>query len=274
MKTLIIRTITGIFFIAILISGIAVNTYTFLIVFLAVMIATMWEFYRISLKERIRAQLYLGVLLGILIFISNYLYARELVDAKIFVPLFPFAMFVLIHELYHGNKRPFSNIAYTYFGIIYISIPLSLFNYFVNRSGITGIVYSPGILLGFFFLLWTYDTIAYVAGILFGRHGLFPRISPKKTWEGVIGGTIITWGLAYLLSFYFEELGVRDWLVIATIIVIFGTFGDLVESMFKRSINIKDTGNILPGHGGFLDRFDATLLASPFVYAYLELFVF
>jgi phosphatidate cytidylyltransferase len=120
-------------------------------------------------------------------------------------------------------------------------------------------------------LIWSNDAFAYAVGSLIGKHKLFPRISPGKTWEGTLGGIFFNFVVAYLLSLLFPVLGLRDWAVIAAIVSIFATFGDLVESMMKRSLNIKDTGNLFPGHGGMLDRFDAYFFAIPFVAAYLFL---
>ncbi len=129
--------------------------------------------------------------------------------------------------------------------------------------------YHPHNLLGYFFILWTYDTGAYLAGSKFGKHKLFERISPKKTWEGAIGGALLALTIAYIISLYFTSFSMTNWMIIAIIIIITGTLGDLVKSSFKRSINIKDSGNIIPGHGGILDRFDALFLSAPFVLCYL-----
>jgi phosphatidate cytidylyltransferase len=131
--------------------------------------------------------------------------------------------------------------------------------------------YSYQIILGFFILLWTNDTGAYLSGKYFGKHKLFERISPKKTWEGSIGGGILTLAFAYVLSIYFTNLNITNWLIIGVLIAVFGGLGDLVESMLKRSLGIKDSGKLLPGHGGILDRFDGLLLSVPFVYGYLQL---
>lgn len=120
-------------------------------------------------------------------------------------------------------------------------------------------------------MLWTNDTGAYLAGRFFGKHKLFERISPKKTWEGSIGGGILTIGVAFILSVYFTNLDQTNWIVLAILVAVFGGLGDLVESMLKRSLNIKDSGNLLPGHGGILDRFDGLLLSIPFIYSYLYL---
>ncbi len=210
-------------------------------------------------------------------------------------------VFVFVGELYRVKKKPFTNIAYTFLGVIYVAVPIALFNYlafdtnietapeiqafdteieplnkifnnfhFLSPSPIT-ITYSPYIVLGYFFLVWSFDTFAYIIGSTIGRTRLSKRISPKKSWEGTIGGALLTIGVAYLISIYFKELAAIDWFIIAILIIIMASFGDLVESLFKRSLNIKDSGNIIPGHGGLLDRFDGVLLSLPFVFVYLEL---
>jgi len=228
------------------------------------------EFYRISVKERIRAQKNYGVFIGTSFFISNYLFAQNIVDYKIFTIFIPLFIFVFIYELFRNNKKPFSNIGYTLLGIIYIAIPISMFNFFVFRGNLN-VIYTPNILLSFFIMLWASDTGAYIFGVSFGKHRLFPRISPKKSWEGFLGGAITSLATSFILSKFYPDLPLIHWFVISTIIVIMGTFGDLVESLFKRSIKIKDSGKIFPGHGGILDRIDSVLLSAPIIFTYLQL---
>jgi phosphatidate cytidylyltransferase len=147
-----------------------------------------------------------------------------------------------------------------------------------NREGMepiiqmNGIEFSPGILIGFFLLLWTNDTGAYLVGSSMGRHRLMERISPKKSWEGFFGGMILTLLVARLFSGWLGVADTTGWMVIAVIISIAGTLGDLIESMLKRSLGFKDSGTIMPGHGGFLDRFDSVVVAFPLVYLYIALF--
>ena len=230
----------------------------------------MWEFYRLSGKTGNRPQNLFGIFIGILLFLCNFLYVTNRVDQKFFLLFIPLALSIFIIEIYRKNKSPVSNIAYTFLGLIYIALPFSLFNYFVFSFANT-VKYNPNILLGFFFLLWANDTGAYLIGMPLGKHKLFKEISPKKSWEGFIGGVIITMIIAYINSIFFKELRTFDWFVTALIVVIMGTFGDLVESLFKRSVGVKDSGTILPGHGGILDRFDSVLLSSPVVFLYLQI---
>jgi len=134
------------------------------------------------------------------------------------------------------------------------------------------LIFSPGIILGFFFLLWANDTGAYLTGILVGKHRLLERISPKKTWEGFFGGLITSVAVAWLLSGWLGEVTASGWIIIAVIVSVAGTYGDLAESMLKRSTGVKDSGTIMPGHGGFLDRFDSAIISFPLVYLFISLF--
>jgi len=181
-------------------------------------------------------------------------------------------LLTFIIELFRKNDTPFVNVAYTLLGVLYIVLPFAMLfhlGFYTNNSFSEH--YSYQIILGIFILLWTNDTGAYLSGRFFGKHKLFERISPKKTWEGAIGGGILALIVAYVISIYFTNLTLTDWIITGALIVVFGDLGDLIESMLKRSFGIKDSGKLLPGHGGILDRFDALLLAVPFVYSYLQL---
>jgi phosphatidate cytidylyltransferase len=155
--------------------------------------------------------------------------------------------------------------------VVYISLPLGLLMFFFNPVVMSG-PFHYGKALGFLVILWLNDTGAYLVGSLIGKHKLFERISPGKTWEGSAGGALFALLTAWGLSFIFKQLDVSQWMILSLIIVVTGTLGDLVESMLKRSLALKDSGDILPGHGGILDRFDAVLLSAPFVFVYLALF--
>ena len=232
----------------------------------------MAEFYRLGKIKNLVLPKFLGIFTGVVLFVSNYFFANNLVNAKIFFIFIPLILILFIIELYRTNEQPFNNISYTILGIIYLAFPFSLFNYFVHIPDIDNqVTFTPQILLGFFFITWANDTGAYLVGSTIGKKRLFERVSPKKSWEGSIGGGIFAIIIAYILSIFYTNLNVFDWLCIASIIVIMGTYGDLVESAYKRSLNVKDSGSILPGHGGILDRFDSMLLSAPMVFIYLEI---
>jgi len=231
----------------------------------------MYEFYNLALKARIKPQIFLGILIGLSIFIGSYLYVTGLIEGILLSGFIPIIMSVFIFELYRNHRRPFHNIAFTYLGILYIAIPISLFNFIVFSSTSINITYSYEILLGYFFLIWANDTGAYLFGVSIGKHRMFPRISPKKSWEGFLGGIIFTTIIAWAISHYFHNITFAHWLMIGLISAIAGVFGDLVESMYKRSLEVKDSGKFLPGHGGILDRFDSIYLSAPIVFAYLKI---
>jgi len=155
-------------------------------------------------------------------------------------------------------------------GLVYILLPLSLVP-FITQNQLTGNEYNPEILIGVLFVIWTYDTGAYISGILLGKHKMAPSISPKKSWEGFFGGMVFALLVAMIFARYTNLLNLSDWIILSFIIVLMGTAGDLFESLIKREAGIKDSGKIMPGHGGILDRFDSLLLILPFVFLYLYL---
>ena len=264
------RTLTGILIVGFIVSAILLSKISFFLLFFLVVFLTAQEFYNLSTFEHVKPQRNYGSVIAIIIYIMFYLYAQRNVDEKIFLPIIPLIISLFLVELFRKEKHPFQNIAYTILGIIYTAIPFSLFHFFVFE-GDAVIKYNPYFLLSFFILIWAYDTGAYLVGILIGSSPLFRRISPKKTWEGLIGGALIAGLIAWLLSIIFKEYTIFEWQIISLIIVLMGTFGDLTESLFKRSIDVKESGHVLPGHGGMLDRFDGVLFAAPVVFMYLKL---
>ena len=271
LRNLISRSLTGLVFIAAIIGSILFSRVIFAILFLGVAIVALNEFSRLlNAGKKIKVQVVTGTLALVLMYSSIALVSLNYTGKQMLLLNLLIPVFIFISELYKNNETPIQNIAMTLLGIIYIGLPLALLNMFFNPELAIG-EYNPGILLGFFVIIWAYDSFAYLTGMLLGRHRLFPRISPKKSWEGTIGGFIFGLLAAFILSMFFIEFDLINWLIIASIIMIFGTFGDLSESMIKRSLNIKDSGKILPGHGGLLDRFDAVLLAAPAVFVYLNL---
>ena len=178
------------------------------------------------------------------------------------------AFFIKLYK--RDVKKPFTNIAFTFLGVLYVAIPFALLVIIAFAKG----YYSYQLVIGCLLLHWASDTGAYFAGVRFGKTKLFERVSPKKSWEGSIGGTLTALAMAYIVSLYFSDLLLWQWMTLAGIIIIAGTYGDLVESMFKRSIEVKDSGTFIVGHGGFLDRFDGLLLSTPFIVAFLKIFLY
>jgi len=270
-KELVLRITTGLVFLIIVIGAILLNPYTLASLFYVVGVLGMLEYYSLVKIGGYHPQGTLGVITGTALYVTIELVKLKVAGTAIVSLSIPFFMAIFVYELYRKRPDPFTNIAHTIVGIIYIMAPLALLNVFTFEEII--VEYKPGVILGFFVLLWLNDTGAFVFGKLFGRTKLFPRISPNKTWEGTIGGGLATMTGAVIISTYTNEISIINWLVLGLIIVVAASFGDLVESMLKRSLKVKDSSNLLPGHGGILDRFDGVLLASPIAFTYLMLFV-
>ncbi len=261
------RAITGIIFAAVLIASLLLGQWTFALFFMLISLLSLNEFYNIVNKAEIKPNRWGGLLLGLTLFLLVALFRIDLTALNHFLYIVPVITFVFLCELYRKLDKPFINIAYTFFGVIFTVVP---FLFFFNLGFLDG-VYNFHYPLGFLILLWASDTGAYLVGMTFGKTKLFERHSPKKTWEGFFGGMAFSLLAALILGHYFQGIHTWQWLVSSVLTVAFGTYGDLSESMLKRSYQIKDSGNILPGHGGLLDRFDGLLLAAPLVYAFLSL---
>jgi phosphatidate cytidylyltransferase len=264
MKT---RAITGFIFAAVVLALVLINGNTFTALFTIVTVLCTAEFYKLVKTGDVKPQVISGMLLmlSIIIPLINHFLGGQSLDNLLFCV--PFVLLVIISELYRNQNNPFHNIAYTILGVVYAAVPFCFFYALAFRDG----QYTFHYPLGFFLMLWSSDTGAYLFGITLGKHRLFERHSPKKSWEGFAGGLLCSMLTAFILSIYFSELLLVHWLVIGAIIAIAGTLGDLSESMLKRSLSTKDSGSFLPGHGGFLDRFDGLLLAAPLVFVYLHL---
>jgi phosphatidate cytidylyltransferase len=267
LSNLVQRTITGIIFLVVVIGAIAFNKYSFFILFELVIAGAMYEFYALAEKKKFKPQKIYGIVIGMLVFAANYLFVQNIVSTNVFLGIIPLILSVFIAELYRKSEYAFVDIGFTLLGVLYIAVPLSFANYLVFSNHLA---YNWQLLLGFFLLTWSFDTLAYVFGVSFGKHRLFERISPKKSWEGFIGGLISSVGIAYGISQFFTQLDFMHWAMLALLIGVFGTYGDLVESSFKRNIDEKDSGSILPGHGGILDRFDGVFFTLPLFYLYLH----
>lgn len=274
MSNLVTRTLTGAVFVIVMVGGILWNLWSFIGLFSLIALLGLWEFYTMlkdhSTESKV-VQKIPGMLLGSILIAAScgkYFMHTNTVPIpgiQFIVLLFPL---FLIFKLF-SKGSPFGHFSPTLFGILYCLLPFCYLIMSYSRVGWYESDNNSRIILGFFILIWSNDTFAYLVGRSLGKNKLFERISPKKTWEGSIGGALCTQGIAFILSIYFTELAPIHWHAIGLIATVFGTLGDLVESMFKRTLGIKDSGNILPGHGGILDRFDAVILAAPFVMAYL-----
>jgi phosphatidate cytidylyltransferase len=245
------------------------SPFTFWLLFLALTVFTQYEFYKLlgmsgSFPLKIYGTFCGGMLVTLTFLIESYRINFE--NYYIMVPLLTLTFFIKLYR--KKDKRPFENLGYTFLGIIYVAIPFSLLYEVTFLNG----NFQPILPIGILVILWGSDSGAYFAGSFFGRRKLFERISPKKTWEGFFGGAIIALIVAFCFWKVTDLMSLIEWLSIASIIVITGTLGDLVESLFKRSIEIKDSGSLIPGHGGFLDRFDGLLLSMPFIVTFIKFY--
>lgn len=263
------RAITGTVFVLVILAGMMLHSFAFLGVFLAITILAQREFYKLFDKTEVIPQKSYGTAIGAFIFISVFLVENKFADPTIYLLIAVLCVFLTIFELYKDSPTNIDNLAVTLMGIIYVALPFSLLN-IIGNNEFTSNKYSYSFLLGFFIFLWTNDTGAYLVGSTMGKNKMFERISPKKTWEGTIGGFLTAIGAGYVISLFFNEISSIEWMGFAAIVSIFGTYGDLIESMIKRRLGIKDSGNILPGHGGLLDRFDSTILAAPAIFFYIK----
>tara|TARA_B100000700_G_C14877952_1_gene776632 strand:+ start:171 stop:1025 length:855 start_codon:yes stop_codon:yes gene_type:complete len=273
---LIKRTLTGLIFITIIIGAILWNKFSVGIIFLLISIFGLIEFFKLMEKAGFKPKKSIVSIVGAVIYSILFLYSLDPIYFKLLFILFPLLVLIVALELFRKNETPISNIAFSIMGILYVVVPFALLNFFAYGNSDNTIIkiVSPNhpayLLLGFFIIQWSCDTGAYLAGSTIGKTKLFPTISPNKTWEGFIGGMALSILIAYLISLYTNTNSIH-WIGIATIVVLFGTLGDLTESQIKRSSGAKDSGSLLPGHGGFLDRFDGVLFSAPFVLAYLHI---
>lgn len=275
MRNLIKRALTGIIFVAVLVGSICFHPISFLVIFCLITGLTLWEFYGlVKHYEDAAIKRLTASLGGMYLFGATFAYTNQLTDGLIFLPYLLFLLYIFIAELYFKAPNPINNWAFTIFAQVYCAGTFSMLNFIAAEPNTPGqIAYSPLFVLAIFIFIWLNDTGAYLVGSLFGKRRLFERISPKKSWEGFFGGVIVVLVASQALAWYAPDVSWYNWLGLSATVVLFGTWGDLVESLLKRTLSVKDSGNVLPGHGGMLDRFDSLMLAAPAAYIYIELFI-
>lgn len=279
MKNLITRTITGIAFVAIMIVGICYRGDVMVGLFAFITGMTIWEFSGlVNATEDVDINRFITTAAGVYFFLAMAGFCSGLMPSAVFIPYLVTIVYLFISELYLKKKNPLHNWAYTMFSQMYIALPLAMINLLgFHGDGTMTPTYDWLLPMSIFAFLWINDTGAYCSGSLFGRHKLFPRVSPGKSWEGSIGGGLLVLAAAAAVGYlnlhdsmeHVTALTIPQWMGLGLVVVVFGTWGDLVESLFKRTIGVKDSGNILPGHGGMLDRFDSSLMAMPAAVIYL-----
>lgn len=276
------RAITGIIFVGVLIGCILGGPISFSLLFALITALTIHEFgVIISKQPDVEINKPICMLAGVFLFFGFAYLGVMPGQTEILIPYLFLIIYLLVSELYLKKKNPLNNWAYAMMSQIYIALSFAMLNVLAYHSiGNEGelsnyqVQYNPILPLSIFIFTWINDTGAYCTGMLFGKHRLFERISPKKSWEGSIGGGVFSIIAAIVMAHYFPFMSISIWIGLALTVVIFGTLGDLTESLLKRTIGIKDSGNILPGHGGMLDRFDSTLMAVPAAVVYLYIISF
>ncbi len=277
MNNFIVRTITAVFFVAAIVCCF-LRAEAMILLFALVTGLTIWEFTGlVNDREKVTVNRLISTVAGVYFFFAMAGFTSELTPSAVFIPYLVSIIYLMVAELYLKNEDPIHDWAYTMMAQLYIALPFSLLSTLAFHATPQGLVAYDAVLpLSVFVFLWINDTGAYICGSLLGKHKLFPRISPGKSWEGSIGGGILVIAVAVLVwwltdQYQLNQLGLTaiEWAGLGLTVVVFGTWGDLVESLFKRTLGIKDSGNILPGHGGMLDRFDSSLLAIPAAVVYL-----
>jgi phosphatidate cytidylyltransferase len=269
-KDLLKRSITAVFFGVAMIVSIVFVPVAFSALFLLIGIIGLHEFYSLSKRTGLEPQVVPGILSGIVMYVLFWLALHDYIAFSWMLTFVPLVLIILIRELYSVSEKPFQNIGATLTGIVYVFMPLMLSCWIAfGFSPADETAYHGRVVMGVMFLVWASDTGAYFVGSKFGKNRLFERISPKKSWEGFFGGLVVACISYWVIASFYLELTALQWLIAAILVTISGTLGDLVESMLKRSAGVKDSGTLLPGHGGILDRFDAFFIALPCVFYYL-----
>ena len=274
MKNFIQRAITGLIFVAVLIGCMVASPLSFGVLFCIISAMATAEFCNLMNRlETVKVNRNICVLGSIALFLCFFYYGMNPSQTGIFIPYLVIIIYLMISELYLKKEHPLNSWAYAMLSQLYVALPFALLNVLAFQTdGWDSVSAYQFILpLSIFAFNWVNDTGAYCTGMLLGKHPLFKRISPKKSWEGSIGGAVFSIAAAFALAHFFPILSTAAWVGLGLTVVVFGTWGDLTESLMKRYLGIKDSGNILPGHGGMLDRFDSAIMAIPAAVVYLYL---
>jgi phosphatidate cytidylyltransferase len=278
MMNLIKRIFSGVIYIALIVAAILLldnSPVMYLLVFPLLIVLGISEMVTMAKDDATQSWLVniIDMLGGVGLFVAFYMhYEGETMQSRA-LWLLPIAFYLILRtiaQLYRPQQNAVHSLERSFFSLGYVALPVALLNCVMSIT-------APRLLLGIFMFIWLYDTGAYCFGMLLGRHRLFERVSPKKSWEGVIGGIVACLAGAWVTHNWFDEFfqvpDLTTWIGLSLVVAVFATFGDLVESLIKRTVGVKDSGNILPGHGGILDRIDSLLLVAPAVLIYLMLIV-
>ncbi len=275
LKTLATRSMSAAVFVVLLVGCVYWNYISFSLFFFAVSMIGLYEFYKIAEKMGAKPLKVIGLIIGAFTFLSfidighNSAFLFSIIS-RLFMITGPFV--ILAFAMLSKNESAMKNAVFTIAGLIYAVLPFALLNQAAFEPGILdGKNFEPWLILGIIFLIWSNDTFAYLGGSLFGKNKMIERVSPGKTWEGTIIGVLITFGLSFLFNNLIFDFHNYTWMALGIIVPVLATLGDLVESKLKREAGVKDSGSIMPGHGGILDRFDSLIFVSPFVYVFFKL---
>lgn len=271
MKNFYSRIISGFIYVVLVLGSIILGKYTFFVFFALLLSYTLYEFYRLCKSAGNHPQVVLGIIISVYLFVAFFFYDLKFIGEIIFLGFIPLLMTIAITELFKNNENPVQNIAFTLLGIAYIAFPFSVLNFIISPYVQNPEIYVPEALIGLFIILWANDSGAFITGRLLGRTKMIERISPNKTWEGAIGGAVFAIIISLVLYRFIGFLSPVHTIMVTLLTVVAGTLGDLTESMIKRSFKVKDSGRLMPGHGGLLDRFDSMLFAAPIYYIYISL---
>lgn len=266
------RALTGILFVCILVGCMLYSPLSFGLLFTLIAALSVHEFaHLVNACGEVKINATITSLGGAYLCLALMGFCTQAADARIFLPYLGLLLYLMITELYLKRSNPLGNWAFSMLSQLYVALPFALLNVlaFHNDPISSSVAYNPILPLSIFVFIWLSDTGAYCVGSLIGKHRLFERISPKKSWEGSVGGAVFSIASSFVFAHYYDFLSVGQWAGLAAVVVVFGTWGDLTESLMKRQLGIKDSGNILPGHGGMLDRFDSALMAIPAAVFYL-----
>jgi len=266
------RTLSGIAFILIIVGALTAGPLTFYILFALITGVCLFEFYNLASKNGAEVQKITGIITGLAVFTLIFLVAGDSLEYQWLLAILPLIFLIIIRELYRKKENPLRNISYTLAGLIYPVLFLALASPIAFAS-FPHPEYNHHMVLSLFILIWSNDTFAYITGKKFGKHKLSISISPNKSWEGLAGGVIFSILAALIIFYITHHLNMMTWIILAIIVSVSGTFGDLTESSVKRSAGVKESGNLIPGHGGALDRFDSAIFVFPLAYAFLKLII-
>lgn len=270
LQNLVTRTVAGVVYVCILLFGILYNQYSFVIVFGVILVFALDEFFRLIEQKtpHLISKLF-NILFGLIIFFSAFLHLEKISIIALPISALIYLLFLFASTILIDRNDMFNTIIYSVFGQLYITLPLCLLLLISYEYKLPNTIFYYAFVLAIFVFIWVNDTFAFLTGVTIGKHKLLERISPKKTIEGFIGGIFFTVLAGVGFSFFFTEYSIYFWIVFALIASLFATLGDLFESLIKRTYKVKDSGNLIPGHGGILDRIDSLLIVIPAIFVYL-----